>query len=98
MREHHRLVKPHLKLEAKRMLSRSMPRPTHPHEQWGIDMTTVLVDGFGWVSIVLVLDCYTKKIAGYHARMPCTARHYLTALDMTMNQQCPVSTRDQGCS
>jgi putative transposase len=44
--------------------SRSQPRPTKPHEWWGIDMTKVLVEGFGWVYFVLVLDWYTNKIVG----------------------------------
>ena len=49
-----------------------MPRPTHPNEWWGIVMTKVLVDGFGWAYIVLVVDWYTKRIVGYDASMPCT--------------------------
>ena len=72
MREYHFLVKPNVKLKAKRKPSRSMPRPTHPNEWWGIDMTKVLVDGFGWAYIVLVVDWYTKRIVGYDASMPCT--------------------------
>jgi putative transposase len=64
MREHKRLVKPHLRLRAKRTPMGSQPRPTRPNEWWGIDMTKVLVEGFGWVSSVLVLDWYTKKIVG----------------------------------
>jgi putative transposase len=98
MREHNLLVKPNLKLKAKRTSSRSKPRPTKPHEWWGIDMTKVLVDGVGWVSIVLVLDWYTKKIVGYYAGMPCTARHWLAALDIAVNHQFPAGARDQGLS
>jgi putative transposase len=96
MREHHLLVKPNLKLRAKRTPTGSKPRPTKPNEWWGIDMTKVLVEGFGWVSIVLVLDWYTKKIVGYYAGVPCTARHWLVALDMAVNRQCPAGARNQG--
>ena len=56
LREHHFLVTPHSKLKAKRTPPRSKPRPTKLNEWWGIDMTKVLVEGCGWVSIVLVLD------------------------------------------
>jgi putative transposase len=98
MREHNLLVKPNRKLKATRTPSRSKPRPTKPQEWWGIDMTKVSVDGFGWVYIVLVLDWYTKKIVGYYAGMPCTARHWLAALDMAVNQQFPTGARDQGLS
>ncbi len=98
MREHNLLVKPNRQLKATRTPSRSKPRPTTPQEWWGIDMTKVSVDGFGWVYIVLVLDWYTKKIVGYYAGMPCTARHWLAALDMAVNQQFPTGARDQGLS
>lgn len=56
MREHSLLVAPNLRLTAKRTLGQSKPQPTKPHEWWGIDMTKVLVQGFGWVYIVVVLD------------------------------------------
>jgi putative transposase len=65
MREHNLLVQRNRKLKATRTPSRSKPRPTKPQEWWGIDMTKVMVEGFGWVYIVLVLDWYTKKIVGY---------------------------------
>lgn len=56
MREHHLLVQPNRRLKAKRTPMRSQPRPTKPHEWWGIDMTKVLGAGCGWVSIVVVWD------------------------------------------
>ena len=32
---------------------------------------------------------------GYYAGSPCTARHWLTALDMAVNRQCPDGVRGQ---
>jgi putative transposase len=98
MREDHLLVKPHLTLRAKRTPTGSKPRPTKPHEWWGIDMTKILVEDFGWVYIVVVLDWYTKKIVGYYTGPPCTARHWLAALDMAVSRQFPAGARDQGLS
>ena len=80
MQEHHLVVTPHGRLKAKRTPTRSTPRPTKPHAWWGVDMTKVTVEGFGGVSIVLVLDWYTKKVVGYYAGVPCTARQWLAAL------------------
>jgi putative transposase len=60
LREHPLLVQPNMKLKAKRTPTGCKPRPTKPNEWWGIDMTKVLVEGFGWVYIVVVLDWYTK--------------------------------------
>jgi putative transposase len=59
MHEPHLLVRPNQQLQAKRTPTRNKPKPTKPSEWWGIDMTNVMVEGFGWVYIVLVLDWYT---------------------------------------
>lgn len=93
MREHHLLVRSTLRLKAKRTPSGTQPRPTRPNEWWGIDMTKVVVEGFGWVYIVLVLDWYTKKIVGHDAGSPCTAQPWLSALDMAVNGQFPAGAR-----
>jgi putative transposase len=98
MREHCLLVKPNLTLKAKRTPTRSKPRPTKPNEWWGIDMTKVPVEGFGWIYIVLVLDWYTKTIVGYYAGMQCTGQHWLAALDMAVNRQCPEGAQGTGLS
>jgi putative transposase len=61
-------------------------------------MTKVMVAGFGWISIVVVLDWYTKKIVGYYAGVPCAAKHWLAALHMAVNQQFPDGARGKGLS
>lgn len=81
MREHQLLVQPNPRLQARRTPMARKPKPTRPNEWWGLDMTKVLVSGFGWVSIVVVLDWYTKKIVGYSAGLRCTAKQWLEALD-----------------
>jgi putative transposase len=98
MREHHLVVPTNPKLKAKRTPTGSKPRATKPNEWWGIDMTKLWVEGFGWIYIVVVLDWYTKKIVGYYAGMSCTARHWLAALDMAVNREFPTGARDQGVS
>jgi putative transposase len=98
MREPHLLVPPNLQLKAKRTPTGSKPRPTKPNEWWGIDMTKVLVEGCGWVYIVVVLDWYTKTIVGYYAGVRCTAQHWLSALDMAVNRQFPHGAWGQGLS
>jgi hypothetical protein len=53
----------------------------------------VLVEGFGWVSVVLVLDWYTNKLVGRYAGIPCTAWHWLATLAMAVNRQFPGGSR-----
>lgn len=89
MREHALLVKPNARLKAVRTPQRSKPKPDRPGQWWGIDMTKVMVEGFGWMYIVAVLDWYTKKIVGYYAGMECRAAHWLEALDMAVRRQFP---------
>lgn len=64
MRAHHLLVTPNLRLRAKRTPMRSTPKPTKPNEWWGIDRTKVLVEGVGWIDIVVLLDWYATMIVG----------------------------------
>jgi putative transposase len=98
MREHHLLVPPKLKLKAKRTPTGRKPQPTKPNEWWGIDMTKVMVEGVGWIYIVVVLDWYTKAIVGHYAGLRCTAQHWLQAIDLAVNRQFPQGARDQGLS
>jgi hypothetical protein len=39
------LVRPNLKLRAKRKAGTKKPRPTRPNEWWGVDMTKVMIEG-----------------------------------------------------
>jgi putative transposase len=98
MREHHLLVSPNVKLKAKRTPMRSQSKPMQPNDWWGLDLTKVLVEGFGWVSIVVALDWYTKAIVGYHASLQCRAHQWLAALDLAVNRQFPDGVREQGRS
>ena len=95
LREHDLLVTPNRRLKARRTPTTSKPRPTAPNQWWGIDMTKVLVESFGWVYVVVVLDWYTKKFVGYHIGLQATTAHWLAALDMAINRQFPNGVRDQ---
>jgi transposase InsO family protein len=90
------LVRPDTKLRATRTPSRSKPRPERPNQWWGIDMNKVMVHGFGWMYITVVLDWYTKKIVGYYAGLQCRGKHWLEALDSSINQQFPDGVWEQG--
>ncbi len=93
MQRHDLLVKKEAGLRASRTPTRSKPRPNQPNEWWGIDMTKVMVNGFGWMYIVVVLDWYTKKIVGYYAGVQCLIKHWLEALEEGLKQQFPKGVR-----
>jgi putative transposase len=96
MRGHGLLVPPHVKLKAKRTPRGSKPRPIQPSEWWGIDMTKVMVQGVGWVYIVVVRDGYAKAVVGYEAGLRCATQQWLQALDRAVNRQFPHGAREQG--
>jgi transposase InsO family protein len=83
------LVRPNLKLRARRKADTRKPRPTCPNQWWGIDMTKVMLDGFGWVDLVVVLDWHTKKVVGHYAGLQARAWHWLVALNRAVNRQFP---------
>ncbi len=95
LRKHGLLVKPDRKLKANRTPGRSKPKPVRPNQWWGIDMSNVMVNSFGWMYIVVVLDRYSKKIVGYYAGMQCRGREWLEALDMAINRQFVEGVREK---
>ena len=97
MQKHELLVKPNTRIKAIRT-PKSKPRPTQPYEWWGIDMTKVIVEGFGWMYIVAVLDWYTKKIVGYYVGIECRSRHWLEALNYAVNHEFPDGVKNRGLS
>jgi transposase InsO family protein len=96
MKENDLIVPANLKLKACRTPNRSKPRPERPNQWWGIDMTKVMIAGFGWVYVVIVLDWHTKKVVGHYAGVRSKAEHWLLALEMAVNAQFPNGVRDQG--
>jgi hypothetical protein len=61
------LVRPNPKLRAKRKADTRKPRPTRPNEWWGIDLTKVMIEGFGWVYLVV---CSTGTARRWSATTP----------------------------
>src|SRR5262245_19850839 len=96
MREHNLLVTPNLRLKATRTPGKSKPKPTKPDEWWGIEMTKILVQGFGWVYIVVVLDWYIKMIVGHYVGLQGKASHWRAALNMAVNHQFPEGAQGKG--
>ena len=89
------LVQPNLKLRARRKAATAKPRPTRPNQWWGIHMTKVMIEGFGWIYLVVVLDWHTKKVVGHYAGMQARAWHWLVALNRAVNRQFPDGVRDR---
>jgi putative transposase len=89
------LVRSNPKLRARRKADTTKPRPARPNEWWGIDMTKVMIEGFGWVYLVVVLDWHTKKVVGHYAGLQARAWHWPVALNRAVNRQFPDGVHDR---
>ncbi|MDT7041190.1 DDE-type integrase/transposase/recombinase [Candidatus Nitronereus thalassa] len=87
-----------LRLKASWVAHRRKPKPTAPNQWWGVDMTKVLIDGFGWVYVVLVLDWYTKKVVGDYTGLQAKTWHWLVALNTAVHQQFPDGAKNHALS
>lgn len=81
---------------AKRTPTRCKPTANKPNELWGIDMTKVMVDSWGWVYLHVVLDWASKKIVGWQLSPRSKTVDWLEALSNAVNEQFPEGIREQG--
>lgn len=84
------------KVKAERKPGRSRPRANRPRQFWGIDATKFIVNGLGWVNLVIVLDRYTKKAVGWKVSVRNRAVEWKDALDMAVNGEFPEGVRGKG--
>ena len=80
--------------KAKRTPQRDKPKPVKINQWWGTDMTKFYVQSFGWVYLVIVLDWYSKKIAGYKLNIRSKAEDWIEALNMAVDTNCPLGSRE----
>jgi putative transposase len=95
MREHNLTVKQNTRLIAKRVSESTKPRPNKPKQWWGIYMAKVMTNS-GCAYVVIVLDWYTKKIAGLYSGRQARSREWLEALEKGLNREFPGGVRCHG--
>lgn len=96
LQEHRLLAHQTRRLRANRTPTRSKPRTQRPNELWGIDMTKILVNSWGWVYLHVVLDWGSKKIVGYELSRQSKTDDWLRPLARAINQQFPQGLRETG--
>ena len=82
--------------KAKRTPSKNKPKAVRPGEFWGVDMTKFIVNGLGWVYLVIVLDWYSKKVVGWDISLRSKTTDWQRALAMAVNRQFPDGVRGKG--
>lgn len=84
------------KLKAKRGSKGSKPTTDKPNELWGIDMTKIKVESWGWLYLVVVKDWGSKKIVGWSLSVTSKTRDWLDALEMAVQRQFREGIREHG--
>lgn len=80
--------------KAKRTPQRDKPKSVKINQWWGTDMTKFYIQSFGWVYFVIVLDWYSKKIVGYKLNIRSKADDWIEALNMAVDNNCPLGSRE----
>jgi putative transposase len=80
------------------------PRADKPDQYWGIDATKFMVNGLGWVYLVIALDWYTNnpsggvtgKVTGWNLSLRNRTEDWKKALDMAVNREFVEGVRGKG--
>lgn len=94
MKENNFLVTPQLRLKAKRGPNKPKPIATRPNQFWGIDMTKIRLNTWGWLYLTIVLDWYSKEIIGYSLKLQSKTGDWLDAVNMAANNRFPHGIRE----
>jgi putative transposase len=62
-------------------------RPTHPNHNWQIDMTSFTLSDLTALYLVMVTDCYSRKIVGWTLDKRCRAGEWSGALRMALESE-----------
>ncbi len=62
-------------------------RPVAPNRGWQIDMTSFVLSDMTSLYLVVVIDCYTRKIVGWTLDRRCRASEWVSALRMGLESQ-----------
>jgi putative transposase len=62
-------------------------KPSAPKEGWQIDMTSFVLSDFTPLYLMMVTDCYTRKIVGWTLDRRCRAGEWIGALRMALESE-----------
>jgi putative transposase len=62
-------------------------KPVGPNRGWQIDMTSFALSDFTALYLILVIDCYSRKIVGWALDRRCRASEWVSALRMGLESE-----------
>lgn len=94
MKENSLIVTTEVRNKAKRGPLRPKPHAEYPNHFWGIDMTKIRMNTWGWLYLTIVLDWHTKEIVGHSLSMQSKTEDWLDALGIAVNNRFPFGIRE----
>ncbi len=62
-------------------------RPSGPNRGWQIDMTSLTLSDLTALFLVMVVDCYTRRIVGWTLERRCRSREWISAVRMALESE-----------
>ena len=62
-------------------------RPEAPNHAWQIDMTSFLLPNLTTLYLIVVIDCFSRKIVGWSLDHRCRAKEWISALRLALETQ-----------
>lgn len=81
------LSRPKIRYKSVRPKHVEKMRPFAPNQGWQIDMTSFALSDLTAVYLMLVTDCYSRRIVGFNLDRRCTAGEWIGALRMALDQE-----------
>jgi len=81
------LSQPKLRFKASRPKHVEKMRPEAPNRGWQIDMTSFVLSDLSPLFLMVVLDCYSRKIVGWALDRRCRAGEWVSALRLALDSQ-----------
>ena len=69
-------------------------RPVRPNQNWQIDMTSFALSDFTALYLVLIIDCYSRKIVGWTLNRRCRAGEWIGALRTALESEGLMTKQD----
>lgn len=85
------LSRPKICYKPKRPRRVEKMRPVEPNRGWQIDMTSFVLSDMTTLYLVMVTDCYTRRLVGWSLDRRCRAGEWVSALRMALESQGLVS-------
>jgi putative transposase len=88
------LAQPKWRFKASRPKHVEKMRPEAPNRGWQIDMTSFVLSDLSPLFLMVVIDCYSRKIVGWALDRRCRAGEWVSALRLALDSQ-GLATQEQ---